>query len=232
MASTQELVDEGRKHFESRNYSQAERYFLQTLSKGAEYADVLNMLGVIYHAAGKFNDSIACFQQALAINPNYTEAVLNLAVLRNDLGDYKEAKELYKRIGGKKKKSKEMNSVLKGKISNMHMGLGDTYSGIGHYKEAIEEFKKALVLNPNYKDIRTKLGICYRENNQKDLSIKELAKAVKENPNYTPARIQLGLSYYSAKHVKKAEREWKEVLKRDKKNETVKIYLRLCEKSK
>lgn len=228
MASTRELVEEGKRHFESRNYERAEQLFLKTLKGGARYADVLNMLGVLYHAQGKFNDSIACFQQALSINPNYTEAILNLTVLRNDLGEYKEAKALYKRIQQKQKKPDGMNPVLRGKIANMHSGIADTYAGIGHLKEAIEEYKKALALCPDYKDIKTKLGICYRENNQKEQAIKELSEITRKFPDYLPARIQLGLSYYVTGKVKPASKEWEEVLKRDKENETARLYLRLC----
>ena len=42
------------------------------------------------------------FFMALSINPRYTEAMLNLAVLYNDLGQYAEAKKLYGKLKGGK----------------------------------------------------------------------------------------------------------------------------------
>lgn len=228
-SSVRELFDAGKQFFENKNYERAEQYFLKVLRKGARYADVLNMLGVIYHVQGKFNDAIECFEEALKINPSYTEGTLNLAVLYNDLGEYKKAKELYGRIRKGKKETTEIDPILKGKIANMHAALGDIYRGIGRHPDAIAQYKLALSLCPNYVDIRTKLGISYRENNQHDLAAKELTAVLSHRPGYNPARIQLGLSYFTHGQAIKAASCWKEVLKKDSGNETAKMYLRVVE---
>ncbi len=224
-----ELYQEGKRHFDSKHYVRAEQCFLKLVRMGSHYADVLNMLGIIYHMEEKFNNAIECFQEALKINPRYTEAVLNLAVLYNDLGKYPQAKALYEGLQQNKKVKNEIDPILKGKIANRHAELGDTYRGVGQYGSAIEEYKKALQLCPNFVDIHTKLGIAYRENNQKELSVKELSQTVKSAPEYLPARIQLGLSYYTQKAVPKALKEWDEVLKRDPKNSAAQMYLGLCQ---
>jgi len=227
--SVKELVESGRRYFESRHYSRAELCFLKAIDRGAVYADLLNMLGVICHSQGKFNEAIGYFEKALEINPDYQEANLNLAVLYSDLGEYRKAKPLYKKVHQRSKNSRTINPVMRGKIANLHAGLADTYSGVGLFPEAIDEYKKALKLCPTYKDIRTKLGICYRENNQKELAIKELSQTVRDFPHYNPARLQLGLSYYAQGATPKAVREWREVLKRDKNNDRARMYLRISE---
>ncbi len=224
----QELFNTGKKYFETKNYPRAERAFVKLLQLGAPYADVQNMLGVIYHIEGKFNNAIEAFEEALKINPHYTEASLNLAVLYNDLGEYKKAKALYARVH-KRKSSSGLDPIVRGKIANMHANLGDTYCGFGKYHEAAEEYKKALKWGPTFPDIRTKLGIAYRETGLKDLSIKELTKTVSEKPFYTPARLQLGITHYTAGNKKKAAQAWNEVLKKDKTNRLAKMYLKLCE---
>lgn len=225
-----ELFDRGKQHFENKNYPRAQQYFTRILRSGLRFADVHNMLGIIHHIDGKFNNAIESFEEALKINPNYTEATLNLAVLYNDLGEYKKAKELYGRIR-KRGPSPDLDPILKGKIANMHAFLGDTYRGVGKYIEAIEEYKKSLKICPTFVDIQTKLGISYRENNQKDQSLKELSQAIKKNPNYTPAQIQLGVSLYAAGQKQKAGKIWEGVLKKDQKNELARMYLRLVKAS-
>lgn len=231
METIQELVEMGKKCFENKDYSEAERYLRQVTKGQSHYADIHNMLGVIYHVEGKFESAIESFSQALKINPNYTEALLNLAVLYNDLGRYPEAKKLYGVLHKKQKGiSQEVEPVLKGKLSNLHADLGDIYRSIGLYPHAVAEYEKALEFNPTYLDIRTKLGIALREKGDLENSLKEFKKILKQDGDYLHAKIQLGISHYSAGKTKEAKKEWEEVLKKDPANETAKIYLRLGEK--
>lgn len=228
MIEYRELVDAGRKYLESKSYARAEQCFQKILKSGARYADVLNMLGVIYHIEGKFNNAIESFQEAVDINPNYVEASLNLAILYNDLGEYKKAKELYGRLQ-KRQTSNDLDPVVKAKLANMHAMIGDTYRKAGRFAEAIEEYKQALKLCPTFADIRTKLGLSYRDNKQKELSLKELAATVENHPQYKTARLQLGVTYYAMGKKKEAAKVWKELLAKDKDNRIAEIYLKLCD---
>ena len=225
---TRELIHQGKKYFEGRNYARAEHCFSKVVRSGHRFADIYNMLGVIYHMEEKFNDSISSFKEALDINPNYTEATLNLAVLYNDLGEYKMAKDLYSRVQTKKPSSSTLNMILRGKIANQHADLGDMYREIEKYSEAIEEYQKALKICPGFCDIRTKLGIAYRDQGKTEAAVKELTATIKGDPHYRPAQIQLGVTYYAAGQKQKAAKVWSEVLKKDKDNDLVKMYLKLC----
>ena len=44
------------------------------------------------------------------------------------------------------------------KTKKEHLYLGRLHSVKGEYKEAIEEYKKALVIDPNYKPAKVNLG--------------------------------------------------------------------------
>lgn len=227
-----ELVAIGKQFFDKKQYNKAESYLKQVVGQGVKYADVFNMLGVINHIDGKFDSSITLFKEALKINPRYTEALLNLAVLYNDLGNYSEAKKLYTNLHkSRKSKDKQIEPVLKGKLSNLHANIGDIYKNLGLYSHAIEEYKKALSLNSGYLDIRTKLGISYRENGELSKSLAELKKVVKSDQKYIHARIQLGVTFYSMKKQTDATKQWQEAVKRDPKNEYAQMYLRLATNS-
>lgn len=226
----QELVDLGKQHFDNKDYLKAERYLREVLRFNKRYADVHNMLGVINHIEGRFSNAVDYFKEAIKINPNYTEALLNLAVLYNDLGQYQEAKQLYTHLRkqpAKKNLEKDIEPVLKGRLSNMHADIGDVYRSIGLYSYAIEEYQKALLLNPQYVDIRTNLGVALREGGKLDDSIKELKTVLKQDPKFSNARIQLGVTFYSQGATQEAQKEWDVVLKQDKDNESAKMYLRL-----
>jgi tetratricopeptide (TPR) repeat protein len=225
-----EMVEMGKQAFENKEYAKAEHCFKKVLSLQPNYADVLNLLGVLHHIEGKFHSAIELFQQSLKVNPHYTEAILNLAVLYNDLGRYKDAKKLYTHLkASQTAKHKHIEPVLKGKLSNLHADIGDIYRNLGLYQYAIDEYKKALFLNPKYVDIKTRLGIAYRENDQLKESQHELAEASHMDPHYITARIQLGVTLYSLGKQAEAKKSWSGVLDKDPDNEYAKMYLRLCE---
>ncbi len=230
MDTIKQLVALGKQCFDNKQYQKAELYFKKVLSLNDRYADVMNMLGVIHHIEGKFTSAIELFRSALKINPRYTEALLNLAVLLNDLGQYTEAKKLYGQLKTHHKEPhRNIEPVLRGKLSNLHSDIGDIYRSIGLYPHSIDEYRKALDLNPGYLDIRTKLAQAYRENGQLTHSLKELKEVVSKNGGYAPARVQLGVTLYSMGKVPEAKKEWKSVIAKDPDNEYAKMYLRLCE---
>lgn len=230
METLKELLAIGKQYFDNKQYSEAEGYLKRVLEKSGRYADVLNMLGVISHVEGRFASAIDYFKGALEINPRYTEAILNLAVLFNDLGQYDEAKKLYVRLKkGAGPRGGRIEPVLRGKLSNLHADIGDIYRSIGLNAHAIEEYRKALDLNSDYLDIRTKLGQSLRENGKALESLNELKSVIRSNAKYAPAYIQQGITYYSMGKIADAKNSWKQALEIAPENEYARMYLRLCE---
>lgn len=228
MNNVAELVSEGKDLFEKKDYHQAEGVLRKIIAQTPRYADVQNMMGVIQHAEGRFSSAIIHFKKAIQVNPRYTEAIMNLAVLYNDLGQYKDAKKLYDQFKKTpKQKGQTIEPVLRGKLSNMHAQVGDIYRAAGAHNLAIDEYDKALKLNPGYVDIRTKLGQSLRENGQVTKALKELKSALKTRAGYAPARVQLGLAYYTQGKMNDAKKEWKNALNKDPDNEYARMYLRL-----
>ena len=198
MSATKELINLGKEYFDRKEYHLAEKYLEKALQENSKYADVHNLLGVINHIGGRFQAALDSFKKALVINPRYTEALLNLAVLYNDLGEYSKARNLYAQLKqNNKRKAHDIEPVLKGKLSNLHSEIGDIYRSISMFSYAVEEYKKALHLNPTYHDIRTKLGQALREQGKLKDSEKEFKSVIKANPKYNSARIQLGVTLYT-----------------------------------
>jgi len=230
MDSVREMLRIGKQHFDHKRYAEAEHFLRRVVEHNPRYADVFNMLGVISHVEGKFASAIDNFEKALRINPRYTEALLNLAVLYNDLGQYEKARALYSRLKGRRASSTlAIEPVLRGKLSNLHADIGDIYRSIGLFNMAIEEYRKALSLNPTYVDIRTKLGQALRENGDSRESLAELKEVLKEKSAYSPALIQLGVTYYTMERTGEAKKAWKTALEREPGNEYATMYLRLCQ---
>ncbi|HEY2405516.1 MAG TPA: tetratricopeptide repeat protein, partial [Polyangiaceae bacterium] len=82
----------GREHYQKRELDKAEYLLRQVVAATDRFADVFDMLGVIAHSHGDFTQAVQYFEKAVELNPNYTEAQLNLMVTYNDLGKYDAAR--------------------------------------------------------------------------------------------------------------------------------------------
>jgi tetratricopeptide (TPR) repeat protein len=185
------------------------------------------MLGVICHARGNFAQAEHHFERALAINPNYTEAALNLAVTYNDRGKYEAARDVYARIqGGDGGSAQGLDPFARGKLANMHAEVGQAYADAGLVHEAIAEYEKAIGLCPQFADLRTRLAGLFREINEFGRAREQYEAAVQARPNYVPARIQLGVTLLSLGDREGAAKQWNKVLEIEPDNPRAKMYLR------
>src|SRR5215468_9890550 len=116
---TKQLLLLGREHYGNREYDKAEPLLREVLEHEDRFADVHDMLGVICHSRGNFAQAEHHFERALAINPSYTEAALNLAVTYDDRGKYEAARQVYARIKGQPGGTKHgLDPFARGKIAN------------------------------------------------------------------------------------------------------------------
>lgn len=225
----------GKEFFLKNKYDIALQHLIIFEERNKNYADVYNMLGVMLQLNGKTKDAIKSFEKAMKINPGYMEAATNLAVTYNDIGQYEKAKNAINKARESSHSSsiKEMeNRLVKSKLANMHAEIGDLYIDINDGDAAIEEYQKALKLQPTFVDIKTKLAIALREKGMIAQAIKELEEAKFINADYLPSRVNLGILYYLMNRFDDAVVEWESVLKYDPNNGIAKMYLTAAKKEK
>lgn len=225
-----QLMDLGREHYEAGDFERAEHYLAQVAEESGGFADLLNMLGVIYHGQGRFEEAERAFERALDINPSYTEAALNLSVTYNDRGKYHEAREVYQRAmensyGADAKEP--LDPFARGKIANMHAELGDAYASAGRYDEAVRELTTALDLCPGFIDLRTRLGDVFRDMGRAERALEEYRRVKEQKPDYVPARLALGVTLFSLGRLEEAVAEWREVVSLAPTDRRATIYLRM-----
>ena len=218
----------GREHYAKRDLEKAEELLRQVLETEDRFADVHDMLGVIAHSRGNFIVAERHFERALAINPSYTEAALNLAVTYNDRGKYEAAREVYARIKGNPSGTiQALDPFARGKLANMHADLAQAYADAGLPHDAIEEYEKAVGLCPQFADLQTKLGSLLREVNNLPRAKEHYEQALASRPNYVPARVQLGVTLLALGQPNAAEEQWNRVIDLEPDNSRARMYLRM-----
>ncbi|HVI95154.1 MAG TPA: tetratricopeptide repeat protein [Anaeromyxobacter sp.] len=219
----------GRGYYLKKDYGLAEQYLTQIVEQNQSFADVYNMLGVIYHDQGQYQKALRAFEAALRINPGYTDAALNLAVTYNDTGRYKDAQDTYRHALSRSGASPgKLDRFVQGKLANMYADIGDVYLSAGLYAEAIAEYRRALALGPTFVDLRAKLAGALRDSGERDAAIAEYEEVVRQAPSFVPARLNLGLSLYAAGRKEDATAHWRKVLEISPGNRNAEMYLKIA----
>ena len=219
----------GREHYEKAEFDQAELVLVEVIQRSTRFADVYDMLGVIAHSKGQLANAKQYFEKACSINPNYTEAQLNLMVTLNDLGEYDRARKLYSGIRHRGAGGRQLDPFAKGKIANMHAEISHAYQDVGMTIESIAELEKAVSLCPNFADLRTKLGALYRDVGDVQSAREQFEAAKATNPKYLQARVMLAVLHLSGGENERAISELKDVLDIDPDNRSAQMYLRIAQ---
>jgi Tfp pilus assembly protein PilF len=217
-----------REHYERREFDKLEPLLRGVLDEVDRFADVHNMLGVAAYESRHFADAERHFERAIALNPNYTEAALNLAVTYNEQGKFDLARQVHERASSSKRpEDRGLDPFVKGKIANMHAEVAQAYLDVGLPHEAVPELEKAVSLCPTFADLRTRLGNLYKDLGQATRAREQYEAAKTANPKYLAGRVALAVSLIAANEKKAAEAELEDVLGIDPEHKTAQMYLRM-----
>jgi tetratricopeptide (TPR) repeat protein len=115
---------------------------IEAYQRQTERSAVLaNKIGVAYHHLFALDQARKYYQQALAINPHYADALNNLAAVYHGQHEYKQAERTYKQA-----LKYSPNAAI------TYCNLGTSYFADEKYKPGMEAYHKALALNPNIFD--------------------------------------------------------------------------------
>jgi tetratricopeptide (TPR) repeat protein len=114
-------------------FPEAERYY----TEGARLQDEGNLEG-----------AVASYQQAILLNPNFTEAQINLGVALVNLGRIPEAIAAYREA-----------IRLQPNYDKAYYNMGNILVNRGQLQDAISAYQKAIEINPNFAEAHGNLGI-------------------------------------------------------------------------
>src|SRR2546426_3694138 len=157
--SPERLVEQANERFQLQDYYGAIHLLEEVIATGRAFADAHHLLGVSYSLAGQPDKALEQLDRALALNPNYIEALIHRALVLNELGREAEANAVLRRarqVGAERRAG--FHGHVAAKLANQHAALGQAYLEAGGLNEAIAQYEAALALGPAFHDLRYKLG--------------------------------------------------------------------------
>jgi tetratricopeptide (TPR) repeat protein len=152
-------------------------------------------------------------------------------VILNDIGRYSEAKKIFEQAN-QSVFLKQVGDDLQidRRFAVKHFELGDLYFRYRRFDEAIEEYNKAILLDPATADMRIKRAKAFAKKGFITRAIQDLQQLKSERPSDLAVRIQLGLLHYSQGNALDAELEWESVTEMDPVHREAIAYLELLKK--
>lgn len=164
-------------------------------------ASVQVNLGNLYLKSKQWDKAIACYHQAIQLNPKLIVAYRNLAKIYQALGKKREACEVYFRLGeiGSEEKNYQLATECYHKAIELnpshaqsHHNLGDVFNKQEKWTEAALAYSRAIKIDPNFSWSYNNLADVCLMRQQWSKAVYFYQKAIKINSNFYWSYYNLG----------------------------------------
>ena len=207
-----------------------------------------NNLGVALKSAGRVDEAIRHYNEALRVTPDDEKTLNNLGIAFQAMGRYDEAINCFNRALQVKPKYVDTYYnlgwifELQGKFDEAikyyrnalginpghpkaHNNLGKLLSQQGKVNEAMEHFRIALELKPEYADAHYNMGCVLQSQGRVEEAISHYYETLRLTPNDADAHTNLGVALAATGRVDEAVEHYKQALKIDPNHTTAKRML-------
>jgi predicted O-linked N-acetylglucosamine transferase (SPINDLY family) len=168
-------------HHQAGRLAEAEAIYRQILAIDPNYADALNLLGVLAGQVGHLEPAIELIQRAIAIDPTAPHYHANLGETYRRGGQWPAAISAHTR-------SVELQAHSAKAYNDLGVALFENIQ----LDEAIAAFRKAIQLDPEYADAHTNLGAALNEQGRLDDAIGVYNRALELKSDSADALNNLG----------------------------------------
>lgn len=137
-------------------------------------------MGRALMSAGKLQDAISQYQQALRIEPDFAEVRCNLAVLLGQTGNINEAITQY-----------ELALRNADGFAEAHFNLAMLLAATGRFEEAVAQYERALRIKPDFAEAHYNLGVALERLGRTQEAVHQYEEALQLKPDLLPAQNAL-----------------------------------------
>jgi len=157
----------------------------KAVATNAEVASFHGDLGEVYRTLGRHEDAIVCCRRALALDPNYPQALNSLGIALYQIGETAEAEASLREA-----------VRLDPEFAGAHVNLGRLLEAQGRLDEAVEAYRQAIRCNPTLVAAHVALGGVFRASRRPNAAVTSYRAALDLAPNAGEIWLRLADTYY------------------------------------
>jgi tetratricopeptide (TPR) repeat protein len=161
-----------------------------------------NDLGMQLQQAGRMQEAIRHYKQALRLNPDFADAHVNLGDALRKTGRIEEAIGQY-----------EEAMRIKPDFPKAHFALGVAWLQVGRTQEALRQCEEALRLNPDFVEAHDNLGAALLMSGRKAEAIEQFEQSLHLNPERFEAHYNLGVALDEVGRTQEAIQQYQQALR-------------------
>lgn len=189
----------GRSLYATNNRWKASGEFRKALQINPNLAEAHKLLGDMLVTSPRrlYDQAAQAYTAALAIWPDYAEALVGLGDARQAKGQFDEAIEEYKKA-----------LAIEPANARVYLGMGKIYYNEKQlYHEAVAAYRQAIALDPKLLDAHLSLGELYEEKGLYEEAVARYSHVLSVEPAHPGATYGLALAYEKV-DPKKAIEQW------------------------
>jgi protein O-GlcNAc transferase len=133
---------------------------------------LLNMAGAAARAVGDPVKAESFWGDALKYDPKNSHVLNNMGIAHRESGRLESALNYFRR------------AIEVAPTAAIHNNLGVLFYNLRRFKEAADEYQKAVKINPQYAEAWANLGNAFKDLQQSALALKAYEKALELNPDF------------------------------------------------
>lgn len=151
-------------------------------------------LGLAWQAQGQWPRALACFDEALRLQPDYAQGLLHRGGALHACQRLDEALQCYQRV-----------LQLHPDFAEAWYNQGLALAALGRTAQAQASYARAIALRPGYAPALNNCGVILEAQQQLDEAAHHYGLAIASQPDFAPAHYNLG-------NVRRTQQRWQEAL--------------------
>ena len=191
----EQLIECAGGQYEQHNLKEAVEFFQKAAALKPEKFRAHYNLAQIYEEQGRYKEAAAAYKRALPLKIDESLGDEPVDVMRA----YFNLANVYALLNEHAQAVATLQEILRRATEpyhTAHYNLGLSLAALGKHQEAINEFKEATKIKPDYAEAYYNMGLAYGKLEDWPQAVGAFKKALEHNPDYALAHYNLGVIYY------------------------------------